>query len=343
MLFKLFRLFFGLLGFLTGLTVVHTMIIGLFPDESFWKYPLYGFFGLASALFMYYISGRTFLAINKLMGKAQHTATKLSFYDMLIGGVGLIAGLVIANLAAIPFRNIDIIGGPLAVVLNILLGMGGMYFAISKKDEISLENFKANRKRSGSKILDTCAIIDGRIMDVFETGFLDGLFVVPLFIVKELHTLADSGDPMKRSRGKRGLEILEKLKEKMKSMDIVETEFDDLALDTDVKLMKYASKTAGAILTVDYNLNKVAAVTGIRVLNINDLANSVKRMTLPGEEIKINIVKKGKENGQGIGYLEDGTMVVADKGNEFIGMDVELVVTSVMQTSAGRLVFARVK
>lgn len=194
-----------------------------------------------------------------------------------------------------------------------------------------------------AKILDTSVIIDGRIFDIAKTGFLEGDIVIPQFVLAELRHIADSGDALRRARGRRGLDVLGKLQTELKRNVIVEeTDYPDVA-EVDVKLLKLCKDRGGVVVTNDYNLNKVAGVSGISVLNVNDLANAVKPMLMAGEELGVQIVREGKEPGQGVGYLDDGTMIVVDNGRRYVGETVTTVVTTVLQTSAGRMIFTRLK
>jgi uncharacterized protein YacL len=193
------------------------------------------------------------------------------------------------------------------------------------------------------KILDTSVIIDGRIADVCETGFLEGPFIIPQFILRELQHIADSPDPLKRNRGRRGLEILNRLqKQSDLEVRISDQDFPKLP-EVDAKLIELAKRINGRIITNDFNLNKVAELLGLTVLNINQLTNALKPIVLPGETIHIQILKEGKEPGQGVAYLDDGTMVVVEEGRRIIGKELDVVVTSVLQTTAGRMIFARPK
>ena len=198
---------------------------------------------------------------------------------------------------------------------------------------------------SSPKILDTSAIIDGRILDVAQTGFLEGTIVLPRFILAELQGVADSSDPLRRTRGRRGLSVvteLQKLREL--SIEIPETTLKDLERDkVDEALVVLAKRLNGKVITTDYNLNQIAQIEGVSVLNVNDLANSLKPMLLPGENVEIDIIRVGKENHQGVGYLDDGTMLVVEDGYRHIGERVKVTVTSMLQTSAGRMVFGRIK
>ncbi|MBU1077182.1 MAG: TRAM domain-containing protein [Spirochaetes bacterium] len=191
------------------------------------------------------------------------------------------------------------------------------------------------------KILDTSVIIDGRIADISETGFLEGILIIPRFVLNELQQIADSADSLKRQRGRRGLDILNKMKKGIKAVvQIVDDDFPEVK-EVDEKLIYLGKKLNGTVVTNDFNLNKVAQIQGVQVLNINELANAVKPIVLPGEEMTILISKEGKDSDQGVGYLEDGTMVVVEKGHQYMGKKVDVVVTSVLQTTAGRMIFAK--
>jgi len=201
--------------------------------------------------------------------------------------------------------------------------------------------FRESRPTKRYRILDTSVIIDGRIADVVETGFLDGTLLVPQFVLKELQSVADSSDAMKRNRGRRGLDILHRI-QKMAGVEVAISDLDFPAIkEVDLKLIELARSLSGRIVTNDFNLNKVAQLRGVEVLNINELANSVKPVVLPGEQMSVFVVKEGKEYNQGVGYLDDGTMVVVDNARARIGKNIDIVVTSVLQTTGGRMIFGR--
>lgn len=189
------------------------------------------------------------------------------------------------------------------------------------------------------KLLDTSAIIDGRIADVVGTGYLEGPLLVPRFVLRELQRLADGTDPLRRNRGKRGFEILKRLQE-LRRVEILEADLGGVG-DVDDKLVELARQRGARVVTTDYNLNRVAELSGVSVLNVNDLANALKPVVLPGESLRVQVLREGKEPGQGVGFLEDGTMVVVEQGRRLLGQEVPVVVTSALQTSAGRMVFAR--
>ncbi len=271
---------------------------------------------------------------------------------MISGSLGLIVGLLIAYLITPLLRNlvgINLIYTILSVIVYGLLGFLGTRLGTTYlSDPTNLfTHFKFSKSNSVStetalpKILDTSVIIDGRIADLCKTGFIEGQLIVAEFVLEELRHIADSADSLKRVRGRRGLDMLNLLQNDLKTEVIITDEdFDDVN-EVDIKLLKLAQKKNGAVVTNDFNLNKVAGIQGVKVLNINDLANAVKSVVLPGEEMRIQIIKEGKEYGQGVAYLDDGTMIVVEDGRNLIGKNIDVVVTSVLQTSAGRMIFAK--
>jgi uncharacterized protein YacL len=229
----------------------------------------------------------------------------------------------------------------------ILLGLPylGLTMGARRGDWLKPENlvnmFRATGPRRRYKVLDTSVIIDGRIADICETGFMDGTLVIPQFVLKELQLVADSSDSMKRNRGRRGLDILQKI-QKMSGLEVMISDVDFPEVrEVDLKLIELARTLQGKIVTNDFNLNKVAQLRGVEVLNINELANSLKPVVLPGELMKVFILKEGKEYNQGVAYLDDGTMVVVDNARKAIGKTIDVVVTSVLQTTAGKMIFGR--
>ncbi len=211
---------------------------------------------------------------------------------------------------------------------------------VKKKKSVEEE---ADVPSTSFKILDTSVIIDGRIADICQTGFLDGVIVIPQFVLEELQHIADSSDALKRNRGRRGLDILNRIQKELPiEVQIYEGDFEDIQ-EVDSKLVKLAKIMQGIVVTNDFNLNKVCDLQGVQVLNINDLANAVKPVVLPGEEMHVQVIKDGKEHNQGIAYLDDGTMIVVEEGKNYIGRYIDVLVTSVLQTSAGRMIFAKPK
>jgi uncharacterized protein YacL len=261
----------------------------------------------------------------------------------LVGGV---TGLLAARLVWGALLGLDVVGEHFVhVLLVVVLGYMGIAIGGSKGEWFEpariIAAFKDSSRLRQYKILDTSVIIDGRIADICETGFLEGILVTPQFVLRELQQVADSSDSLKRNRGRRGLDILQKI-QKMSNLhvQIVETDFPEIR-EVDLKLIELARRMDGKIVTNDFNLNKVAQLRGVNVLNINELANSLKPVVLPGEVMKVFMLKEGKEAGQGVGYLDDGTMVVVDQGRKALGKTIEVTVTSVLQTTAGKMIFCR--
>lgn len=275
---------------------------------------------------------------------------KIPLDDLVAGILGAIIGLIGAKLldyavSLVGNQTLDNLYKPYSVLIKLAFAYFGLLIAIRKKEELNLldQNISKAVKGQDLKILDTSAIIDGRIADVCDAKFLDGVLIVPRFVLKELQTVADSADNMKRSRGRRGLEILNRLQEnKNIQLRIYEKDYPETA-EVDIKIVKLATELKAKVLTTDFNLNKIAALSGVVVLNVNELSNAVKPMVIPGEMMQITVVKEGKEHSQGIGYLEDGTMVVVEEGRKKIGEKLDVVVTSVLQTTAGRMIFTRLK
>jgi uncharacterized protein YacL len=261
----------------------------------------------------------------------------------LIGGV---VGLFGARLVWGALDGLDIIGEHFVHALVVVfLGYMGVVLGGQKAEWFEpariIAAFRDSSRLHQYKVLDTSVIIDGRIADICETGFLEGTLVAPQFVLRELQQVADSSDSLKRNRGRRGLDILQKM-QKMAgvTVQIVETDFPEIR-EVDLKLIELARKLGGKIVTNDFNLNKVAQLRGVPVLNINELANSLKPVVLPGELMKVFVIKEGKEQGQGVGYLDDGTMVVVDQAKKALGRTIEVSVTSVLQTTAGKMIFCR--
>jgi uncharacterized protein YacL len=270
---------------------------------------------------------------------------------VLFGGtIGLVLGLFIAKLVAFGFTLMEnsTIRVAIFIILSCIFGYIGMVLGSIKVEELRVPNWSwlmrsSTRGAPTMKILDTSVIIDGRVADIVETGFLGGILVIPEFVLQELQHIADSSDPTRRVRGRRGLDVIKRLQqEKMVEVRIDRQDFDNLN-DVDAKLVALALRLNAKIVTNDYNLSKVAEVQGIRILNINQLANALKPVVLPGEVLRLQILKEGKEQGQGIAYLEDGTMVVVENASRYLGKEVEVSVTSILQTTAGRLIFTTLR
>jgi len=276
---------------------------------------------------------------------------KIPLRNLLGGFVGFVLGLLVANSISNVFLsnlfNHQEIALPLYALLYGIGGYIGLRIGLKKGEEVHIAGWKSLSKSAPSgaspKILDTSVIIDGRISDITETGFLEGPILIPRFVLSELQHIADSSDPVKRTRGKRGLEVLHHIQKQVDvDVKIVDTDYPPIR-EVDAKLIELAKELHGKIITNDFNLNKVAELQGIEVLNINELANSLKPVVLPGEEMNVKILREGKEMGQGVAYLDDGTMIVVDNGKRQIGKTIDVMVTSVLQTPAGRMIFARLK
>ncbi len=278
---------------------------------------------------------------------------KLSLRVIFGGVIGTITGLLIAFLFAYGLRFIPSWGDQklvpweyVYILLTFVLGYLGLVLGSKKSGEVHFSGFSSMKGDKGSidyRIIDTSVIIDGRIADICDTGFLEGRFIVPRFVLDELQQIADSSNSMKRSRGRRGLDILNRMqKSDGISIDIIDTDFPKIN-SVDAKLVALAKKTNGKIITNDYNLNKVAELQGIRILNVNELSNALKPLVLPGEVMAVRVIKEGKEPGQGVAYLDDGTMVIVDNGGKYITKNAQVVVTSVLQTTAGRMIFSNMK
>jgi uncharacterized protein YacL len=268
----------------------------------------------------------------------------------LIGAaIGSILGIFGAYLFTLVIRNSVTPGHTqsfLQILVMFLMAYVGLVVGGNKGDLLNLSALGGvfggeKQPKKSCKILDTSVIIDGRIADIAETGFLDGLIVIPQFVLRELQLVADSADSLKRNRGRRGLDILQRLQKAANlQIQIVEDDFPSVR-EVDLKLIELAKLYEGKIITNDFNLNKVAQLQGVEVLNINELANSLKPIVLPGEIMKVFILKEGKEYNQGVAYLDDGTMVVVDNARKMIGKTIDISVTSVLQTTAGKMIFGK--
>ncbi len=290
----------------------------------------------------------TGLVLGILVGLSEKLIRNVNVSTLLGGLVGLAAGMATAWLLLIPIQEFT--GqwtGIVFFVLGSFLGYGGLLVGVSKGAIFTPQGMvRSLAGKEGDeylKLVDTSVIIDGRIADVCETGFIDGVFVIPQFILQELQHIADSPDSLKRARGRRGLDVLNRM-QKMPEINvrIVEDDFPKIR-EVDAKLVALGKRMGAKVLTNDFNLNKVAELQGVPVLNVNELANAIKPVVLPGEPLKVFIIKEGKEHNQGVAYLEDGTMVVVDDGKKMIGKNINVTVTSVLQTTAGRMIFTKTK
>ena len=373
MLNRVLRITIVVVFAVTGL-ILTEYLLPYISDYFDYKFYGNGFFGIA---FTTIVSGSVGIFVFGSMGMALAPViirkmtswtekiaillARVPTSDIMVITFGIAIGLVLANLLGGPFSHLPIIGPYIPLIFSVVLSMVGAKVALRKHQDIvgffdrSLPSLKGAVKPAAvkdaydsdhvycdNKLLDTSVIIDGRIGDILKTGFLEGFMIVPKFVIRELQTLADSSDGLKRGKGRRGLDLLYEIQmENPERVFVDDTDYPDLE-GVDAKLVKLAQQKQWIIVTNDFNLNKVAEIQGIDVLNINDLANAVKQMVVPGENINVFLLREGKEAGQAIAYFEDGTMIVVDNGRRFIGSSVMAEVTSVLQTSAGRMVFAKV-
>ena len=294
--------------------------------------------------------------------RLERILTHIPNQELIAGTIGLLFGLIIANLIGVAFNQVPIIGPYIPIILSAIFGYSGLKIMARKGPEMyynyvqqwggegtkktsrfkMFSTHKSDKTTSTPKLLDTSVIIDGRIKELCNTGFIEGPLMVPLFVLNELQIISDSADSTKRNRGRRGLDILKEMQDANKvAIEVVEDDYDDLT-EVDSKLMRLALDKQWKLMTNDFNLNKVARVQGIEVLNLNELANVLKPALIAGEWIRVQIMKEGKEIHQGVAYLDDGTMIVVEDGKPYVGQTVEVMVTSILQTSAGRMIFARV-
>jgi len=324
--------------------------------------------GIIGAIIFYLFS---LLLADRIVGEMSEIDRKIkvvSLQDLIFGGAGFVIGLVIGALVSIPLFMLDVpvLNSALPIVIMVALAYVGFRVAITRKNEL-IKTFtrqkdveieqpdpsnmtqeeamvlmrKADENYRPYKILDTSVIIDGRVYDVAKSGFLEGTILVPNFVLYELQYIADSADSLKRVRGRRGLDILNALqKEDGLKVEMYDGDFDDTN-EVDSKLLRLARMIDGVVVTNDYNLNKVAEFQQVPVLNINELANAVKPVVIPGEKMNVMVVKAGTERQQGVAYLDDGTMVVVEDGQHFMNEKLTVVVTSALQTAAGRMIFAK--
>ncbi|HVH64465.1 MAG TPA: PIN domain-containing protein [Candidatus Acidoferrum sp.] len=297
---------------------------------------LFGFFGLP------YVTTKPFFWLeNKL------NVTPLP--DLVAATVGLIVGLLLAALVGVFLASLPLhLGFVISAIVAVVFAYWGVTLGLSRRHEMmalvlgpaQAAGLIEGKALDSGVLLDTSVIIDGRIMDIAQTGFLRDRILVPHFVLAELQYIADSSDALRRNRGRRGLEVLNQLqKEPLVTIDFIDEDVPELS-EVDMKLIKLAKKRNAAVMTNDYNLNRVAQLEGVRILNLNNLANALKPVVIPGEEMNVQVIKEGKEQNQGVAYLDDGTMIVVENGRRYINQTIGVIVTSVLQTAAGRMIFA---
>lgn len=359
MLKKIIHVFFLITGGTLGYLYIPSMLQFFNLTDINWVMSPY--FGLVIGAIIFFIL--SYLLADYIVGFLkwiEEGLVKIPVVDLFFGTIGLIIGLLVAYLINIPLQDISlmIVSEILPLFLTIVIGYLGFQVGFRRREEFmnilnlprkdktkkqALDEELENKQLVKPKILDTSVIIDGRIADICQTNFLEGKIVIPQFILEELQHIADSSDVLKRNRGRRGLDILNRIQKELEiEVEIYEGDFEDIQ-EVDSKLVKLAKLIDGTVVTNDFNLNKVCDFQGVQVLNINDLANAVKPVVLPGEELVVQVIKDGKEQRQGIAYLDDGTMIVVEDGKDYIGKTIEVLITSVLQTSAGRMIFAKPK
>ncbi|MFW6264576.1 MAG: PIN/TRAM domain-containing protein [Bacillota bacterium] len=352
---KIMRLILGFFGAVIGLELVKALELA--NDINFtWEYIdewfiSAQFYAIIIGFFLGFFIISYFL--QKLLQLIITFENNLSWKKVLVGLSGIVVGLLFGFFISLPFSEwINVgIGKYIGILLNLIFAyIGFSLFLFKEKDIINFFEKKEKGFESSlydnfisNKILDTSVIIDGRIADICKSGFIEGTLVIPEFVLEELRHIADSSESLKRNRGRRGLDILKQMqKEPNIVVEIINQDFDDIQ-EVDSKLVKLAQIMDARVVTNDYNLNKVAELQGVSVLNINELANSVKPIVLPGEEMNVKVIKEGKEDGQGVAYLDDGTMIVVDDGIRYMNKKISVMVTSILQTAAGRMIFAKPK
>lgn len=357
------KLFFSvtmfIVGFIFGFLLIDTLLENniLNITNDYIRFAVKIGTSLFFGLILYSLSGRFREFFRSFINQIKQELLKRPLHEIILASIGLVIGLIIAFLLTQLINNFNIgfFGSVISLIIYLVLGYLGLSLPIDNKDAIisvfrdnqipsrksNVDSKKTNNKIK--KILDTSAIIDGRILELSKTGFLEGPLMLPLFILEELQHIADSSDSLKRNRGRRGLEVINGIRE-LPSIDviIVDKMYDEIE-EVDSKLIRLALDEHSKIITNDFNLNKVAEVQGVEVLNINELANALKPVAIPGESMHVQIIKQGQEQNQGVAYLDDGTMIVVENGKEYIGESLDVQVTSVLQTNAGKMIFAKIK
>ena len=365
---RLFRWIFTLLGMVCGAGIffLAAYLLQLIPAISkiseTWSFILGVVCIAVTGLIFFIIAPHAQKGSEKFAQELDVSLRKVPLHELICGTIGLVLGLLIAFLISALWStlNVPVLGTILSILVYIFFGYTGMYIARKKSKDIVVglrqmtvskggktagKNKASRHSQMSPKILDTSVIIDGRIADIMKTGFVEGRIVIPEFVLVELRHIADSSDPLKRNRGRRGLDILNKIQSQY-GVEIYNTDSEkslNEIPEVDAKLLQLALNMGGKVVTNDYNLNQVASIKGVSVLNINELANTLKPVVLPGEEMVLTPVREGKENSQALAYLDDGTMIVVEGGKRHIGREITTVVTSVLQTSAGRMIFAKPK
>jgi uncharacterized protein YacL len=346
------RLVFALLGALGAVQVAHQTA---FPDSyhsSSSRYLVWTAFVLGGAFTGWLIGALVGSASARGIRKVVTAAANRSASELLVGGIGLLLGLATAALLGLAISSLPYVGSYILLPLFLILAYVFASIGARKSRAVlrlmglnpdRFESSQPDRREAGgsSKLVDTSAIIDGRLADIAATGFIEGELVIPQFVLEELQRVADSHDPQKRARGRRGLEIVHELASTDCRISTPEIDYADIA-EVDAKLLRLAIERRIPIITTDYNLNKLAQIQNVRILNVNDLSNAVKTATLPGEVLAVKVIREGKSADQGVAYLEDGTMIVIEGGRKLIGETVTVEVTSILQNPSGKMIFTKV-
>lgn len=366
---KIGRFISLIIGAIIGFVLIYSFDVPFLRNSNvLGKIGIYTLSSIGTALIFYLIFPLFYRAIYNMTKRVELQLKKISGADLLLGIMGLFIGLLLAflisqplyRLQGAPFINVLIVLA--SIIIFVTFGILGIRVALNNKDNIVtffssrkkfskykedmiVENqgFNPDQEGTNPKILDTSVIIDGRIKDILETGFIEGELIVPIFVLEELQHIADSEKDIRRIKGRRGLDVLKLIQSQPGIKVRISSERYPQIEQVDSKILKLAIDLNAKVLTNDYNLNKVAKVQGIDVLNINELANAMKPIVFPGESMQVQILKEGKEANQGVAYLDDGTMVVVENGRDHIGEEVSTTVTSVLQTAAGKMIFVRIK
>jgi uncharacterized protein YacL len=344
-----FVVIFGITGFLLG-KEAYLRLISLHVASQFWQLTLLVVAPVVGAVVGVLVVPLAQTFFERELHAMERAIDRLAPGELVGGAIGLVTGLVVAFLVkSVLFEFVAFAGptgGYIAIALYLVLSLFAAFLGarVGAKQRVALSRIAGSSGGSAGgepKVLDTSVIIDGRVLDIVRSGFLEGPLLLPRFVLRELQLIADSSDPLKRTRGRRGLELLGKLQETT-PIEIVERDPEEIA-QVDAKLVRLAQERGAKLVTNDYNLNRVALVEGVTVLNINELANAVKPVLLPGDELRVAVIREGREMHQGVGYLDDGTMIVVENGRRLIGETIDVAVTSALQTNAGRMIFARPK
>jgi uncharacterized protein YacL len=341
------RIVLALLGALGAVSAGIALDLQDHFDSASYSYAAFGFVVLLATIVGWAVGGLVGKLLQRAFRRVERAAQTRSAGELTVGAVGLLIGLLVSALLYIPLHILPYIG--VWVMLPMFLLLGYLFaFTAAKKHRGILRLVGVHTvgdadagMPAAEMLVDTSAIIDGRIADIARTGFIQGELVVPEFVLKELQQVADSGDPLKRARGRRGLEVVNDLRADV-AVSTPEVDVPGVA-DVDAKLLKIAKDRGVAILTTDFNLNRLAQIQDVQVLNVNDLANALKPAVLPGEQLEVKLIREGKESGQGVGYLDDGTMVVVESGGDRVGETLAVQVTSVLQQPSGKIIFTRVE